>query len=107
MKGFEEYLLTLAPMRAAKVRAALETQVRVNGDVFMTRLALITARVATGSAVGFRAHELVLRNPDGSWLDERNITRTGIDFAAWLTSEPQPCSVCRSDHGLETLHESE
>lgn len=105
-ESFEQYLATLLPMRAARVKATLETQVRVNGGEFMTRLALIEARIAKGGGVAFRGHERVLMT-DGAWLDERNITRTGIDYAAWRTSEPHVCSICRDEHGLEILHECE
>ena len=65
----------------AKANAALDTLVRVNGGEFMTRRALVERRVAAGARVIDRRGERVLMNPDGSWLDTRNITKAGLDYA--------------------------
>ena len=46
----------------------------------------ITA-VAAGAHVTERRGERVLMNPDGSWLDTRNITKIGLDYAERLASE--------------------
>lgn len=107
MRDYYEYLQGLSPLTKAKVEKTLGTQVRVNGDVFMTRLALIVARASTGSRVCFRGDERVFMMPDGAWFDERNLTKTGMDFAAWLTTRPELCSICRAEHGLEVLHACE
>lgn len=68
----------------AKAAAALDMQVCVNGGEFMSRRALIERRVAAGARVVDRKGERVLMNCDGSWLDSRNITKTGLDYAAYL-----------------------
>ena len=65
----------------AKANAALDMLVRVNGGEFMTRRALVERRVAAGARVIDRRGERVLMNPDGSWLDTRNITKAGLDYA--------------------------
>ena len=65
----------------AKANAALDMLVRVNGGEFMTRRALVERRVAAGARVIDRRGERVLMNQDGSWLDTRNITKAGLDYA--------------------------
>ena len=65
----------------AKAEAALDMMVRVNGGEFLTRRALVERRVAAGARVIDRRGERVLMNPDGSWLDTRNITKAGLDYA--------------------------
>ena len=67
-----------------RITETLDTQVRVNGSEFMTRRALIEWRVAAGAYVTERRGERVLMNPDGSWLDTRNITKIGLDYAERL-----------------------
>ena len=69
----------------AKANAALDMLVRVNGGEFMTRRALVERRVAAGARVIDRRGERVLMNPDGSWLDTRNITKAGLDYAEGIT----------------------
>ena len=83
-----DYLATLTPMRAAKAKAALEKQVRVNGAEFMTRAALTERCVAQGYRVTLRRNgERVLMSPDGSWFDAANMTTTALDYAAFLQPE--------------------
>ena len=65
----------------AKANAALDMLVRVNGGEFLTRRALVERRVAAGARVIDRRGERVLMNQDGSWLDTRNITKAGLDYA--------------------------
>lgn len=81
--------MSIDAARRAKVEAALDMQVRVNGGEFMTRRQLIERRVRAGARVVERKGERVLMNPDGSWLDVRNITSTGLDYAATLTGVTQ------------------
>ena len=71
----------IAAAHKAKANAALDMLVRVNGGEFMTRRALVERRVAAGARVIDRRGERVLMNPDGSWLDTRNITKAGLDYA--------------------------
>lgn len=70
----------------ANANTALDQLVRVNGGGFMTRRALIENRVAAGARVMDRRGERVLMNPDGSWLDTRNITKAGLDYAQEIAS---------------------
>ena len=67
-----------------RIAETLDTQVKVNGGEFMTRRALIERRVTAGARVMERRGERVLMNPDGSWLDLRNITKIGLDYAEQL-----------------------
>jgi hypothetical protein len=84
MAKLDDYLATLEPMRAAKARAALEMQVRVNGGAFMLRHQLVEDRIATGSKLVRQRSELVLQRPDGAFFDARSITKTGLDYAAFI-----------------------
>lgn len=79
------YLETLKPMPRAKAKAALEMQVRVNGKEFMRRHELMEQRIAAGAKVIDYRGSMVLMNPDESWLDQRNATKHGLNYAAWLS----------------------
>ena len=83
----EQYLATLNlnPMYRAKAQSALETQVRANGGEFLYRYQLMERRVEAGARVEDHCGEMVLMNPDGSWMDQRNSTKHGLNYAAWLT----------------------
>ncbi len=81
----DDYITVFPPMRAAKVKSALQMHVRVNGNEFMTREALVRRCVAQGYTMRCRRNgEVVLMSPDGSWFDARNITVTGLHFAQSL-----------------------
>ncbi len=81
----ENFLATLTFMQAGRARKTLETLVRVNGVQYWTRDCLIRDRVANGAKVVTRRNgEVVLMNPDDSWLDEKNATKTGIKYAEYL-----------------------
>jgi hypothetical protein len=91
----DKYLATLTPMRAAKAKQTLLLQVRVNGDAFMTRAALIEGRVASGAVVyamtvSNTAGQRALVNRDGSFLDQANATKTGLDYAEFLIAQKSP-----------------
>ena len=80
-----EYLSSLNPMRAAKARAALEMFVKHNGGGIYRRHILIESKMASGARITTRKNgERVLMNPDGSWLDTMNITKTGLDYAEYI-----------------------
>lgn len=75
----------------AKIDAALDMQVRVNGFRFMTRRALVKECIANGYRVTTRRNgERVLMSPNGSWYDARNITKTGLDYAEGILAEKAP-----------------
>jgi hypothetical protein len=81
----ESYLATFDPMPRAKARAALEMQVRVNGQDFMTRAALMASRVASGATLKETKHSgRVLMSRDGAFFDRRNATATRLAYAGWL-----------------------
>lgn len=85
----ERFLAPLAPMRAAKARAALEAMVRHNGAAeLVSRATLIERKVREGATVSsHKALGRVLITPAGHMLDTRNITSTGLDYAAFLVAE--------------------
>lgn len=81
----EFFLATLSPMMAGRARKSLEMQVRVNGASFLTRGVMIADRVSQGGVVTLRKNgERVLVLPSGVFLDERNATAFGLDYASWL-----------------------
>lgn len=83
----ELFLATLSPMQAGKARKTLEMRVFVNGKEFATRACLIMNRVTSGAELQSTKHSgLVLMNADGSFLDKRNATETGLQFAGFLIS---------------------
>lgn len=74
--------MSIKEARAAKVNAALDTLIRVNGGEFMTRRALVERCISQGYKVTVRRNgERVLMAPNGSWFDTRNITKAGLDYA--------------------------
>lgn len=90
MTTLSEYLASIpSPMHRARAKAALETQVRVNRGEFMFRHQLMERRVTAGAKVTDVKGDIVLMNPDGSWLDQRNATKHGLNYAAWLSVRPQ------------------
>lgn len=80
----ETFLATLSPMHAAKAKSALEMQVRLNGGEILPRYRIIEQRVAAGATIGSFHGEPILQRPDGAFLDKRNITLTGLDYARFL-----------------------
>lgn len=85
----ETFASSLKPMTAAKVKAALETQVRHNGKEFLTRAALVERQIAEGAAVQTMKiggkEQRVLMGKDGAFLDQRAITKAGLDYAEHLS----------------------
>ena len=81
----DKYLSTLKPMVRAKAKDALEMQVRVNGGEFMLRHQLMERRIANGAKVIDHRGSMVLMNTDETWLDQRNATKHGLNYAAWLS----------------------
>ena len=82
---YQSFLAEMTPMQAAKARSALETQVRLNGQEFLQRHELIGRRVDAGAQI--ESHPKlgrILKNADGSFLDTRNATKTGLDYAEFL-----------------------
>lgn len=86
MRNLESFLAKLPPMQAARARAALETKIRLNGGLSWQRHHIIQSRVNAGALVGIHRGERVLMNPDGSFLDTKNATKIGIDYAEFLMS---------------------
>ena len=85
----------LSAAHAARTNATLDVQVCVNGGEFMTRRALIEQRVAAGARVVERRGKRVLMNPEGSWLDSKNITKIGLDYAQTLIRERLYSLACK------------
>lgn len=83
----EAYLATIStPMHRAKAKAALTQLTRHNGSVrIYKRHELIAEKLKSGAKVVDHKGKMVLMSPNGAWLDTRNITKHGLNFAAWLS----------------------
>lgn len=93
----ETYLAgILSPMHRAKAEAALEMMVRLNGaTTLLPRHKVIEDRIREGAEVINRKGETVLMNREGAWLDQRNITKHGLDYAVWLSTRCNPANLSR------------
>lgn len=86
--GFAEAVATGNAMRQAKVRNALNQIARFNGTE-QPRKEAVRARVAAGATVEAREGQDALVNPDGSYLLQSLLTKTGIDYARHLIAAKQ------------------
>lgn len=86
----DKFTSGMKPMAAAKVKAALETQVRHNRNEFLTRAALVERQIANGASVQTMKiggkEQRVLMGKDGAFLDSRAITKAGLDYAEHLAA---------------------
>lgn len=79
----DAFAKTLSTPRAQfNAKAAMNMQVRVNGKEFMSRAAMIESRVKAGATVDKEKGRLI--NPDGTFLEGKNITTTGLKYAEHL-----------------------
>ena len=88
----EEYLRSIRnPMKKASAKASLILMVRVNGvQTLQPRHTVIEQRIEEGARVSDRKGEIVLMSHDGAWFDARNITKHGLNYAAWLSVRKTP-----------------
>ena len=80
------FVATIAsPRQAKRALEALEQSVRYNGQArLLPRYALIEDNVRRDYVIAERKGKPIFQGPEGQWLDERNITRTGMAYAAYL-----------------------
>lgn len=83
LTNLEQFAKGFSAMRKAKVLAALDTSVQNNGMV-LTRKELIEEMVAEGAVVTVAEGSKALMRPSGSYLLQKHITKTGIDYALFL-----------------------
>ncbi len=78
--------MTAQTAQNAKREATLDMMVRHNGATrLISRRNLIQQKISEGAIVTIRKNgERVLMSPNGAWLDTRNITKIGLDYAAEL-----------------------
>jgi len=85
----------LSPMQKEKVLQALNTVVRYKGEV-VTRKAIVRAKVAEGWSMGAdKEMGRVLEQADAV-LGTKQLTKTGLDYAAYLISKrpaPEPLDL--------------
>lgn len=84
----------MAPPNAEKARAALTAQISANGTP-ISRKNLVEKLIAEGRTVGQFNGKRTLETSDGTFFDERQITKTGIDYAEYLIakkSETKPAA---------------
>jgi hypothetical protein len=75
----------------ARIETTLGIMVRHNGAAnLISRRDLILQKMAAGARVTIRKNgDRVLMSPDGAFLDTRNITKIGLDFAQQLETSGQ------------------
>lgn len=78
------FLKTLSPMQAARAKAALLKSRTFRGEL-LSVAAIITQLVGSGSRVQSSAKGRRLVAQDGSYLDDKALTKVGLDFAEHLT----------------------
>ena len=87
---YQSFLAGLTPMQAAKARDALEMQVRYNGQEFLPRHEMIGRKIDAGAQIeNHPKFGRILRGADGAFLDTRNATKTGLDYAEFLHQKRQ------------------
>lgn len=81
------FLNSMSPMNRKRAENALEMMVRVNGAYpLVSRAALVEQRIAEGSVMATSKGAPILQRPDGAFFDARQLTKTGLDYAAFLLS---------------------
>lgn len=79
---FIDYKRYSAP-NAEKARRALLKPIRRNGEESTIKL-LVETLVAEGRVIGDDDGKRVLEHPDGRWMKEKFIGKTGMDYAEYL-----------------------
>ena len=79
---FIDYKQYSAPS-AEKARRALLKPIRRNGEE-STIKALVEGLVAEGRVIGDYDGKRVLEHPDGRWVGEQYLGKTGMDYAEYL-----------------------
>lgn len=73
-------------MRRGKAAATLQVRLRHNGSEPLYRFELIENMIKEGATVEItKRGERRLMRPNGSFLDEQNTTKIGMDYASYLT----------------------
>lgn len=81
-----EFTAGMSAPNAEKARQALLTNVMADGGV-ISRKALIEKLVAEGRTIGEFGGKRTLQTEDGSFRDEKQITKTGMDYAEYLIAK--------------------
>ena len=85
-RGWTGFTRSMTPAQRARADAALSTQMRVNGE-FDSRGAHIRKLVERGYRVTVHPKRgRILEQPSGSYLTERDLTKTALDFAQFLST---------------------
>ena len=88
----DSFLKTLPAMAAAKARAALGVSMMRNG-MPQTRQEIVEDMVAGGATVVAHAKDgRRLQKPDGAFIEEKRLTKTGMDYAKYLQNQ-QPAEL--------------
>lgn len=81
--GFAETKHPNSPMLQQRVRNALNQEIKFNGKL-MSRKSAVRERVVNGATVGEKEGQRALINPSGSYLLEKQISSTAMDYAQHL-----------------------
>ena len=86
-KRQDAYVETFGPMQKARVSAALDKQVQ-SRDRLISRADLVQEMVGDGARiVPHPTDGRKLQRPNGSFIEESRLTKTGMDYAAYLIAE--------------------
>ena len=85
---YQGFLETFSPMARAKAKNALETSVIQNGKP-RQRFEIIDEMVKEGAVIVEHPKDgRRLQRPNGAFIEERRLTKTGMDYAASLLANP-------------------
>jgi hypothetical protein len=94
-RGLHGFTEGMPSVKARKIEAALDKQQMFNGKI-MKRRDFIEQSVADGAVVGLWHDKRVLQFPSESFMTERDVTSTALDYAEFLTGTRTP--MLRSKH---------
>lgn len=77
------FLKRFTPQRAGKIKASLLVKQRFNGKI-LSRKIFVEDAISDGADVVASAGKRVLRWPSSSYMTEADITKTAMDYAAYL-----------------------
>ena len=80
----DSFTKSMSPLARAKAEAALSKSL-VNQGRAISRRSLVEEKIAAGAKIETRNGERRLMTPDGSYLAESQISKTGMDYAEHLT----------------------
>lgn len=82
-ESVDEFVQEMTPARQQRTRNALRKSITRDGELH-TRESLVRKLSGEGWRTGMRGEKRVLMSPQGSWLTQGDLTKTGLDYADFL-----------------------